>query len=397
MLVYWVWFAQLSGISLAQKLTLLQHFHDPEEIYHLLPDALAQCPEQVQSALAEKDLSQAQEILSLCIQKGIGIITLRDDSYPTKLRNTYDPPLILYFKGKLPDWEAVPVIGVVGTRKASAYGLTTAQRFGSEIAGCGALVVSGGAGGIDTRAMEGALEGDYPVVGVLGCGVDVVYPAGNKQLFERVCRQGCLISEYPPKTTAAPWHFPHRNRIISGMSDGLLVVEAPEQSGALITARHALEQGRDVFVVPGNIDVASCAGSNALLQERATAALSGWNVVQTYEDRYPGKVHKNRISPVVKVAQTLEIPSQMTVAHSVADKKAIDKEEKSTYTSLGGMDPSLSEEEQTVLDNVPAEPMFIDELIAASTLPAGKVKSILTKLALKKKILQHPGGRVSRK
>lgn len=403
MLIYWVWFAQLSGLSLAQKITLLQHFHDPEEIYHLQADVLCQIPgmtEGIRTPLEDKDLNSAREILADCAHKGIGIITYRDAGYPSKLRNTYDPPLVLYVKGKLPEWETVPVIGIVGTRKASSYGMNTAKRFGRQIASCGALVVSGGASGIDTMAMEGALDAGWPVVGVLGCGVDVVYPASNKMLFARVAERGCLISEYPPKTRGIAWHFPQRNRIISGMSDGLLVVEAPEASGALITARRAMEQGRDVYAVPGNVDVETCAGSNALLQDRAVAALSGWDVVKDYEAIYPGKVSKDQIPPYhpeasAKVAQAPSIPADLENFDGIEQKKAIDKEEKSTYSVLDSAD--LSEEEKAVLAHVPFEPTSVDEVIAQTDLPAGKVRSVLTKLTMKRQTVNHPGGRISRK
>lgn len=405
MLIYWVWYAQLSGISLVQKLALLEHFRDPEEIYHSEPEALERTPgmtAKLLEALQNKDLSQAQAILADCEDKGIGILVYGEESYPNRLRNTYDPPLVLYFKGVLPDWEQVPVIGIVGTRKATPYGMNTALRFGRQIAACGALVVSGGAFGIDTMAMQGALDAGRPVVGVLGCGVDVVYPKNNKQLFSLVTENGCLLSEYPPKTAPAPWRFPERNRIISGISNGLLVVEAPEKSGALITADRAMEQGRDVFAVPGNIDVPACAGSNALLQERAIAALSGWDVVKEYEALYPGWVYRQDIpadirKPAMQVAQNPTIPENSEKFNGKNDKKSIDKDEKSTYSVLDKPSPALSEAEQAVLARIRQEPIAVDELIAQAELPAGTVRSILTKLALKRLVVNHPGGRVSRK
>ncbi len=401
MLIYWVWFAQLTGITASQKLALLQHFHDPEEIYHL-QGQIPGISEEAQQALENKDLTEARRILSDCANKGIDLLTLRDEGYPEKLKNTYDPPLVLYVKGVLPQWETLPVIGVVGTRKASPYGLQTAKDFGGQIASCGALVVSGGAAGIDTKAMEGALDAGWPVVGVLGCGVDVAYPASNKQLFARVVEHGCLISEYPPKTAGIAWHFPQRNRIISGMSNGLLVVEAPQKSGALITAKQALELGRDVYVVPGNVGVDSCAGSNALLQDRAVAVLSGWDVVKEYAPLYVGKVSKNRVPPytpgaALKVAQKPSFPGTLSEIDEINRKKDIDKEEKSTYIVLDRTNCVLSETEEAVLARVPREAMLVDDVIAQLDLPAGTVKSILTKLSLKGLTVSHPGGRISRK
>ena len=405
MLLYWVWYAGLSGISLAQKLALLQHFRDPEEIFHAEAVRLRQIPGvsvQILTALENKSLSAAEAVLADCAEKGVGILTLGEESYPDRLRNTYDPPLVLYFKGTLPNWEEVPVIGIVGTRKASTYGLNTALRFGKQIAACGALVVSGGASGIDTMAMEGALEAGRQVVGVLGCGVDVVYPKTNKLLFSRVVKNGCLLSEYPPKTQPAPWRFPERNRIISGLSNGLLVVEAPQKSGALITANRALEQGRDVFAVPGNIDVPSCAGSNGLLQEWAIAALSGWDVVKEYAVLYPGRLTRQEL-PVLTGEAELQVAENQTVPEIFAksnvenDKKSIDKDEKSTYSVLDKQLPALSEAERAVLTFIQKTPVGVDEVIAQAELPAGVVKSILTKLALKGLAVNHPGGRVSRK
>ena len=402
MLIHWVWYAELAGISLAQKLQLLEQFRDPEDIYHARADRFSQLPANLAEALEKKDLAPAEQIVEECAQKGIGILPLTAKNYPSRLRNTYDPPLLLYFKGTLPDWETVPVIGIVGTRKATPYGLNTAKRFGAQIASCGALVVSGGAAGIDTMAMEGALSAGKPTVAVLGCGVDVVYPASNRSLFAKVEESGCLISEYPPRTKPAHWHFPERNRIISGMANGLLVVEAPEKSGALITANRAMEQGRDVFAVPGNIDVESCKGSNALLQDIAAPALTGWDVVKDYQVIYPGKVQKKEMllrteETLLCVAQTPIIPAKAEKQPPKNDKIGIDKEEKSTYSVVCGKMPELTEVERTLFERISNQGILVDELIAQAELPAATVRMILTKLALKGLVQNLPGGRVSRK
>ena len=401
MLQYWIWFAQLDKVSDHAKQTLLQRFRDPEDIYHAQIQALAQIEgltEDNLSALDNKDLTQAQQIAALCRRKGIQILTYHDPSYPAKLRNIYDPPMMLYFTGTLPAWEEMPVIGIVGTRKATPYGMNTAQRFGGQISACGALVVSGCATGIDTMAMEGALQTGGAVVGVLGCGVDVVYPAKNKPLFEKVKSCGCLISEFPPETKPLPWHFLQRNRIITGISNGLLVVEAPERSGALNSARHAMEQGRDVFVVPGNVDVAACAGSNALLEEQALPALSGWHVVREYEAIYPGKVQKRDI-PVkaermdLLVAQVGEIPKMQ----ENADKKSIDKKDNTTYSVVNNPPAGLNAQEQQILALIGDAPCAVDQVIARSDMTSAAVRSILTKLTVKGLVQPLPGGRIQAK
>ena len=386
MLLYWVWFALLGKVNTVQKLQLLEQWPDPEELYQNgqnLP-----VPEAVKEALEDKDLTAANTLIRECAGKGIGILPMNDRAYPARLRNTQDPPLLLFYKGVLPNWEAQPVIGVVGTRKATPYGNEMAVRFGRQIASCGALVISGGAKGIDAGAMLGAMEAGQPTVGVLGCGVDVVYPSENKLLFEKVVKDGCLISEYPPGTRGLAWHFPARNRIISGISNGLLVVEAPEKSGALITANHALEQGRDVFAIPGNIDVPNCAGSNALLQNGATPVFSGWDVVKEYAPLWPKTVAKR---PELKVAQPLA-PIAQTPS---ADKKPIDKEEISTYSVLENKD--LTENQKQSLSKLSKTPAPLDEVIAQLDMPAAMVKMTLTKLSIQGIVVMHPGGRVSLK
>ena len=401
MLLYWIWFAQLNKIPVLLKQAMLRRFHDPEEIYHSEEAVLASVEGMTQAAmqaLEDKDLAPAQKILLECEQKGIGILTLHDRTYPNQLRNTADAPVVLYYKGKLPDWDAQPVIGIVGTRKASAYGMSTAAVFGKQIAACGALVVSGGAAGIDTMAMKGALEAGKPVVAVLGCGVDVVFPSQNRFLFQQVTEDGCLLSEYPPRTKGLAWHFPERNRIITGISNGLLVVEAPERSGALISAKWALDQGREVFAVPGNVGVDSCAGSNALLQDRALPALSGWDVVKEYRELWPDVVQQQTVryegkSQIRVAQQPLPLPSE----RNMVDKKAIDKEDKSTYSVLNNKRTALSETEQTVLALIGQTPVAVDNLIDLTQMSASAVKAVLTRLTIKGLTVNLPGGRVSLK
>ena len=396
MLLYWVWFAELKEITLLQKHRVLEHFADPEELYH---SAQAE-----KFGIKDRDLRVAEEILTSCAKKGIGILPVADAAYPGRLRNTPDAPIVLYYKGILPDWDGVPLIGIVGTRKASAYGLQVARQMGKQIASSGGIVVSGGASGADTAAMQGALDAGCGVVGVLGCGVDVVYPRHNRRLFEAVVEKGCLISEYRPGEEGIAWHFPARNRIISGVSNGVLVVEAPRKSGALITAQRALEQGRDVFVVPGNIGTPTCEGSNKLLQEGAMPVFSGWDVLTNYEFLYPGKLKKHDNmplyrgeSPVAKVAQNAIVPGKNSEKTESARKKPIDNRDNSTYIELENNHPALNQEEQAVLAQLTRHPQEAAELIAKLDMPSGKVLSVLTMLTVKGFACKHPGGRFSLK
>ena len=399
MLIHWIWYATLSQLSLRQKVGLLEHFSDPEEIFYAQSYShIPQVSDDMAKALTNKDLTQAQQVLKHCAEKHISILTFSDTAYPSRLRNIEDPPLVLYYKGVLPDFEGQPLIAVVGTRKASTYGITNARHMAAQIAACGGLVVSGGAYGIDTAAHQGALEAGKQTVAVLGCGADVVYPRSNRRLFAQIEQNGCLLSEYLPGTEPKPWQFPERNRILSGMSSGVLIVEAPERSGALITARKAFEQGRDVFVVPGNIDVATCAGSNALLQDCAAAVFSGWDAVKEYAPQYPGVVENRPIQRQVyneaptasrlKVAQTTQTPKH-------ADKKDIDNPKSSAYSVLDNESSQLNQEEKQIVACLNSTPRPVDEVIAQMGMPAGKVLSALTKLALKGVVINHPGRLVS--
>lgn len=406
MLLHWIWFAEIKDISLLHKHRLLERFGDPEELYRMSEEALLQIglPEKERNALADKDLWKAEQIAERCAKRDIGVLPVLDSAYPKRLRNSPDAPILLYYKGILPDWEARPFIGVVGTRKASAYGLQVAHQLGSQIASCGGFVVSGGAAGGDTAAMQGAMAAGYPVVGVLGCGVDVVYPYSNRKLFEAIVKEGCLISEYPPGTEARSWHFPARNRIISGVSNGVLVVEAPQKSGALITARFALEQGRDVFVVPGNINSPTCEGSNALLKEGAAPVLSGWDVVSGYEFLYPGKLQKNLTVALysqeetpAKVAQSPVYLENSPNKTAESGKIPIDNGDKSPYIELVKNRPTLNEEEQAVLACLKESPQEASFLMDALDMPSGKVLSILTMLTVKGYAQKHPGGSFSLK
>lgn len=402
--VYWIWFAQLKGLSAWQKQQLLENYADPEELYHADTRRLSDLPDEVVSALEEKDLTEARQILYRCNQRGIGILTYQDDAFPKRLRSIEDPPVLLYYRGHLPNWQAQPLIGVVGTRKASAYGLQTAHMLASQIAVCGGLVVSGMATGIDAASMEGALDAGKTTVGVLGGGVDVIYPASNRSLYRRIEANGCLLSEYPPGSRPFPHHFLQRNRIISGLSDGVLVVEAPEKSGALNTARHAFSQGRDMFAVPGNLGVDSCLGSNALLQEGAYPALSGWDVVKHYENLYPGAVEKRTPQlqkrpqeALPKVAQQAALPETQREKMEKLPKKSIDKVENSTYSVLDKRETSLSREEAAVLDLLSQTPQFPDAVLDRAELPPAMVQSILTRLSIKGLVQYQPDGRIWRK
>ena len=416
MLVHWIWLAHRPGLSDRVKLALLQHFQEPEDIFFADDgafDHIDGLSEEAKTALRDKDLAPAERILEDCAREKLHVLTFRDAAYPARLKNIFDPPVVLYYRGQLPDFDGSPVIGVVGTRKASAYGLTTAKRMGYQIARCGGIVVSGMAFGIDGMAMSGALTAGGSVVGVLGCGADIVYPVSNRALFQDVAEYGCILSEFAPGTPPAKWTFPKRNRIISGLSCGVLVVEAPEKSGSLITARLAAEQGRDVFAVPGNIDQPSFVGSNRLLREGAIVASCGWDVLSEYEALFPDKIHRDTApvhqtaypdevkkaalegeKPLPKVAQKPRLPRKPENLKEELDKKGIDKAACAAYSDGNPKQTQLSADEQAIVSALEGGERLVDDVIAETGLGTGRLLSSLTMLELRGVIRRLPGKRI---
>lgn len=400
MLTYWIWLSRVK-IPLRWKHALLRRFPEPEELFHMDWEKVELDPKYI-AALQERDLSYARAVVETCRNKRIEILTYDMDAYPKRLRGIEDAPLVLYCRGNLPNWEEGPSIGIVGTREASPYGLQNALTLSKQIAACGGIVVSGGAFGIDTVAMTGALNQGKCAVGVLGCGVDVAYPKSNEAFFNRVAEKGCLLSEYPPGTRPNTYHFPQRNRIISGLSSGILVVEAPEISGALITAKLAKEQGRDVFTVPGNLGMDTCAGSNDLLRQGAFPVLTGWDVMREYANLYPGVENRQVTGDFYEeeqqllVAQNHLLPAKAEKEKTAPLKKSIDNGEKSAYSVSIGLS-QLSEEEQAAAALLRPEVQSMDEVIARMNMPSGKALSLLTKLTLKGVAQSHPGKGISLK
>ena len=399
MLAHWIWLATRSGIGVRSALALLRAFPDIESLYGARAEDYVQA-EGVDSkcldALCDKSLSEANRILGSCLEKGIHVLTYQDAAYPTRLKHIPDPPLTLYYQGNLPDFDAEPAVAVVGTRRASAYGCMTARRMGYQIARCGGLVVSGAAGGVDTLAMKGALLAERPVVGVLGNGLDVIYPRSNRDLYRDVACRGCLISEFPPGTPPLGRNFPRRNRIISGLCCGVVVVEAPEKSGALITAQLALDQGRDVFAVPGNVDAACSAGSNGLLREGAIVAQSGWDVMEEYQSLFPENVGpwsgKTLLSSYPReLAELREPPYHFAQETPINSEKNVDNEDGKPYSELQELMSTLSDDERAVTSCLTDALRHVDDVIAGSGLPAARVLASLTLLEVKGLVVRHPG------
>jgi DNA processing protein len=280
----------------------------------------------------------------------------------------------------------------VGTRSCTPYGLKTAERLGYEVTRNGLLVVTGLARGIDSAAALGALRAGGRVVGVLGTGVDVVYPKENGELFEDVAAVGALVSEYPPGTPALSSHFPRRNRIISGLACGVVIVEAPLRSGALITAALALEQGRDVFAVPGNADSTASRGANRLIREGAILVTSGDDIADEYEALYPEKIHIETLKVPLDGDRLQALNERAIVQNRQKTQKIeIDNDKSVEYIDLVQLAERLDEMEMQIVSVLAGKTMHIDDVITQTGLTASDVLASLTLLEVEGIAEQLPG------
>ncbi len=303
-------------------------------------------------------MSQAEKIIETLKKLNITVMTIHDKEYPENLKNIYAPPALLYLKGKIPCFKDITWLAMVGLRNATTYGKKIAERLSYKLASRGIIIVSGMARGIDTAAHKGAIKADKKTVAVLGCGVDVVYPKENNKLMEDIVMNGAIISEYLPGTQPNRPHFPARNRIISGLSDATIVVEAGKRSGALITADFALEQGRDVFAVPGNIDSFASEGTNHLIQQ-------GAKLITCIDDILE------------------ELPF---MNHKASETLYKDKEKTDNFKYL-----NLSLDEKAIIDNLSNTPVHINQLCIILNFKVQKVNVLLTTLEMKGLIERIPG------
>ena len=385
-LKYWLWLTELPGLTNQTRLALLRHFPTPEDVYYADPEEvlLTEGITREQAKLLEdKDCSGADRILADCQRLDLDLLTIQDAGYPNRLRNIYDPPCLLYVRGRLPAFDDEASIAVVGTRDCTPYGVSCAEKLGYGLAAGGAVVVSGLARGVDSAALRGALRAGGTVTAGLGNGLDVVYPPENQYLYEDVAAAGALISEYPPGTPPEAKHFPVRNRIMSGLCLGTLVVEAPARSGALITAGTALEQGRDVFAVPGPIDAPASVGCNRLIRDGAGLVTDAWDILGEYEPRFPDKLRREgaRETPAVLGYQARQKTEPKPVPPSV---------------SLSHNDYSLTDDQICLLRALTEEPMLVDDLIELTDIPTRRVLSALTVLEIEHLVTQHSGKRYAR-
>lgn len=288
--VKWIWLAEIFGTGSIKTDELIDVFGSAEAVYEASPDDyrdLKYLTKADYDKLCDKSLDEAKRIFRYCEEKGYTLLSLDSPAYPNKLRDIPSRPVLLYVDGTLPDVDKTPSFAVVGTRKATPYGAKVASMTAMGIAQAGGIVTSGMAEGIDTFAHKGALNGNGKTIAVLGCGLDVCYPRSNLDLRARIPTAGCVLAEQSPKTRPTQYAFPIRNRLIAGLSEATVVIEAGIKSGSLITATCAAEQGRTVYAVPGNIDRAESAGPNRLIIDGARPLVTVRQLIAETQPLYP--------------------------------------------------------------------------------------------------------------
>jgi len=351
----------LGSISIKR---ILEYFNRPKKVFEASSEKLLKIQgitnkkaESIKKA--QKDINLEEE-LKLAREKNINIITILENDYPENLKNIYDPPAVLYVKGQLLDSD-YNCIAIVGSRRASFYGLSTASRLGSELAGIGITVVSGLARGIDTASHKGALQANGRTIAVLGSGILRLYPSENKELAESISDNGAVVSEFSLKMPPLAKNFPRRNRIISGLSLGVVVVEAARNSGALITADLALQQSREVFAVPGKMDSVTSIGSHSLIKQGAKLISNTDDIIEEIVIKL-----KKFTDPENKSSKQIE---------NVSNNKNI----------------KLDGDVKYVYEMLSSEPMHIDKIITSTNMNVSQLSSILIQLQLKNMARELPG------
>ncbi len=314
-MLYWLWLSLSCTPGRSTFRHLREKFSSPIAIFEADEYDLKKCigsRSKDLAAILDKDLAPAQTILDYCNKRKIGLLPFDDPRYPEALREIENPPVLLYYRGILPDFSSGIYISIVGARRMSDYGKRNAFSISHDLALAGATVVSGMAFGIDAVAAAGAIHAGRPTVAVLGCGIDICYPKQHLTLARRIVKDGCILTEYPPGTPPADHHFPVRNRIISGLSVATAVIEGRRRSGAIITARHAKEQGRDVYALPGSVDSPLSEATTILLRNGAKPFSCADDMIRDYEKTHIGKLNPFVLTtdlqyPVDDVLQQLEI------------------------------------------------------------------------------------------
>ncbi len=398
--IYYIWIQQVLGYGSPKVSTILNMYSDIKKFYHISIEekAMIGCFTQKEiQKLKDISLDKANVILENCEKLSYKIITYHNDKYPKCLKEIFNPPALLYVKGDLPNVDNNLSIGIVGARKASSKSMDISFNLGKNLAKSGVIIVSGGAVGIDSFAHLGALHESGTNICVLGCGLNYNYLKENEKMRNDISKNGAIISEYPPNMPPYSSNFPMRNRIISGLSKGVVVVEAGTKSGSLITARLALEQNRDVFAVPGDIDDKNKEGTNNLIKQGAKITTSVFDILEEYEHTYSLYIDTNQYENIV-IKDT-----QKNSNTKKEDKEINNIEPKKEYIEINNIEtkkveiPSyITDDEKKVYDILTTTPMYAEEIMSKTDFTITKVLTTLTNLELYGLIKLHSGRRFSK-
>lgn len=380
-LVYWVWASLLGVNAVKERYSLLRCFSTLEEAYLCQEPPFSTRQKVLRDGFLDKSLEKAEKVISRCRELGIDIITLEDSRYPEKLRSIEDPPLLIYARGEMQEFDRLGSVTLIGSRNASESALRTACAMGYALALNGATVISGFARGVDAAASRGAADAGGSPVGVLGCGLDVIYPRENRKLFERTYENGLLISEYPPGTEPKSFNFPVRNRIMSALADAVAVISAGVKSGTLITARLAAEQGRELFAVPGPVDEAGSRGSNELIRDGAHCLLTPEDILDTLRWKYEN-IRSEYREPPAEPLFSPEKTEKPAPAAQKKPKKEIDNGRSRDYIGVKEIPAGLTGPGARIAALLAAGPVHVDELAERSGLPMADLMTELTMLEL---------------
>lgn len=426
--LFQIWFSLRCGIACKEFVPLLERYGSPYAIFDLDEAEIEQlgCSDRLKNALSNKELDESYRILSWCENNGVGLLFWSDKEYPSSLRILRDPPVLLYYKGELPSFDTYLCISVVGTRKMSEYGKRMAYKIGYELGAVKAIVISGMALGNDSVAAAGALAAGGKTVAVLGSGIDVIYPpVHTKFMGEILARGGLVVSEYAPGTEPLGRNFPIRNRIISGLGQGTVVIEADMDSGALITAKAALLQGKDLYAVPGNVGDQNTSGTNQLIHDGAIVTLGGRDIIENYEFLYRHTLDMARLRKAEKdsehndafidklgvysrVIRTASAPQRNTPIVTPSEpaksekpsrpvKPKAPKREAAIGDNSEKMLETLTEKQRSIFSALPLDRAVPVDYITREGYSLPDVIAAMTILEIKGLVVSLPGGLYSRK
>lgn len=395
MLVYWVWLSLCLELGSTHLVPLLKRFNNPKELYKTpindVKNSFIVSDIELKS-INNKSLDSALKIIEECNATKINIIPFNDEKYPQSLREIPNPPACLYVKGKLQDFTKLPVICLVGSRKISEYGKLVAWSLAGRLAYGGMTVLSGGALGGDAAAHQGAMAVGGKTIAVIPCGLNYGYLKTNAFLRKLITDSGCLVSEFPPQTPLYKNAFQLRNRLLSGLSLGVVVIEAPERSGTLITVRHALEQGKDVFVVTGRPDDPNYAGSNKLLKDGARPIFDADEIFLEYKRKYPDIIDAPKAKSInlSKLYNSLYTPKLQQITNETVTE--VKNNEISLKKTKKEIDKTLPKSVQIVYNYIDNDIFSVDDLVGCE-LAFEEILSSITQLELYGYIKAIPGGR----